>query len=63
MTDPKVHEIIADAVAGYYGDGSEDIVANAVVGALATSGFAIVRVDADVVRSVLAEMSKKAAIK
>jgi hypothetical protein len=63
MTDPKVHEIIVAAVTSFAGDdyGEDTIahIAHAVVGALATSGFAIVQVDADVVRRVLAEMSKE----
>ncbi|MEQ1706875.1 MAG: hypothetical protein ABL864_00915 [Terricaulis sp.] len=63
MTDPEVHEIIVGAVTTWAGqDYDEDSIshiAHAVVGALATSGYAIVRVDADVVRRVLVEMAKE----
>ena len=60
MIDPKVHGIISDAVFSLIGDAdSANDAANAVIGALAVNGFAIVEVDADVVRRVLAEMSKK----
>lgn len=58
MTDPKAHEIIAGVIGDSLGEQPE-VMANAVVGALAVGGFAIVEVDAAVVRRVLAEMSKE----
>ena len=64
MIDPKVQKIIADAVANYtnedYFGEQADAVANAIVGALAIGGFAIVAVDAGTMQRVIAEMSKKA---
>ena len=57
MIDSEVHEIIYEAVDGYVTENEVTLV-NAIIGAVATSGFAIVKVDAEVMRRVLAEMYK-----
>jgi len=59
MTEIKVHEIIADAVECFVAEYDADTAANAIIGALAKHGYAIVRFDSEIVRRVLAEMYKK----
>lgn len=59
MTPMKVHEVISEAVDCFVADYDCDIAANAIIGALAKNGYAIVQVDPEVVRRVLAEMYKK----
>lgn len=59
MTDPEVRDIIADALEPFAGDYSSFDLANVVVGALANGGYAIVQVDADVLRRVFVEMAKE----
>ena len=59
MIDPEVYRIISGVIDKFVSDDDLDPATNAVVGALALSGFAIVAVDADVVRRVLSEMPKQ----
>lgn len=58
MIDPKVREVIADALIGQVTENDEETVANIIIGALAATGFAIIQVDADTVRRVVAEMER-----
>lgn len=58
MTPIKVHQIISETVDCFVADYDCDIAANAIIGALATNGYAIVQVDPEVVRHVLAEIYK-----
>jgi hypothetical protein len=61
MTDPEAREIIENTIDSFpESDCDSYSLSLAVVGALATSGFAIVRVDPEVVRRVLAELATKA---
>jgi hypothetical protein len=59
MIDPEAHGIISNVLDRFLADDDLDTVTNAIVGALAFGGFAIVAVEADVVRRVLSEMAKK----
>lgn len=60
MTEIKVHEIISDAVECFVAEYDADTAANAIIGALAKHGYGIVRIDAEVVGRVLADMYKEA---
>lgn len=62
MTDPEVHEAIEETIScfpGIKGDFDSASLAHAVIGALATRGFAVVHVEPEVVRRVLSELSRE----
>ena len=58
MIDPKARDIISSAVGACGSDIDDETIADAIIGALATAGFAIVPVDAQVLSRVVAEMHK-----
>lgn len=58
MIDPIAHDIITSAVGACGSNVDDETIADAIIGALATAGFAIVAVDAQVLNRVVAEMHK-----
>jgi UDP-N-acetylmuramyl pentapeptide synthase len=62
MIDPAVRGVIADAMTDYLEDNytheSISHIAHAIIGALAVNGYAIIGVDPETMRRVVAELSK-----